>query len=215
LWISIPKKYCYPLSHFARPKLNKLQENSHTEATLVELFDNFFTEATRLQSVYSDKIQILIGFESEWIRPSTMQIIQGILDKYTFDFFMGSIHHTHTIPIDFDRATYEKARDKAGGKDEQLFENYFDEQYDMLQALKPPVVGHFDLIRLLSDHQNTEFEGMEGVWERMERNLEFIASYGGLLELNSAGLRKGLAEPYPCLAVTQVWSGGTKKRTWD
>lgn len=126
---------------------------------------------------------------------------------------MGSIHHTHTIPIDFDRATYEQAREKAGGTDEQLFENYFDEQYDMLQALKPPVVGHFDLIRLLSDHQNTEFEGMKGVWERMERNLEFIASYGGLLELNSAGLRKGLAEPYPCLAVTQVWSGGQKKET--
>lgn len=117
---------------------------------------------------------------------------------------MGSIHHAHTIPIDFDRATYEKARTAAGGTDERLFEDYFDEQYDMLQKLKPPVVGHFDLIRLLSDHRDADFEGMGGVWERMRRNLQYIASYGGVLELNSAGLRKGLAEPYPCSPVCLV-----------
>lgn len=117
---------------------------------------------------------------------------------------MGSLHHTHTIPIDFDRATYEKARDVAGGTDERLFEDYFDSQYEMLQALRPPLVGHFDLIRLLSDHRDAEFKDMQGVWERIQRNLEYIASYGGILELNSSGLRKGLAEPYPCLLICQV-----------
>jgi histidinol-phosphatase (PHP family) len=45
---------------------------------------------------------------------------------------------------------------------------------------------------------------MIGVWKRIERNLEHIASYGGRLELNSSGLRKGLAEPYPCLPICQV-----------
>jgi histidinol-phosphatase (PHP family) len=156
---------------------------------LVKLFDDFYSEAQRLRKIYADRIQILIGFESEWIRPSTLQIVQGIIDKYTIDFFMGSIHHTHTIPIDFDRAMYEDARAKAGGTDETLFEDYFDSQYEMLQALRPPVVGHFDLIRL---------------WDKVRRNLEFVASYGGRLELNSSGLRKGLAEPYPCLPICQV-----------
>lgn len=74
----------------------------------------------------------------------------------------------------------------------------------MLQVLRPPIVGHFDLIRLLSDHRDLEFKAMEGVWERIERNLEFVASYGGILELNSSGLRKGLAEPYPCLPICQA-----------
>lgn len=147
---------------------------------------------------------ILVGFESEWIRPSTLHIIQDILAKHPFDFFMGSLHHTHTHPIDYDRATYEKAREAAGGSDERLFQDYFDAQYEMLQALRPPVVGHFDLIRLLSDHRDLAFPGMEGVWERINRNLDFIASYGGILELNASGLRKGLAEPYPCLPICQV-----------
>jgi histidinol-phosphatase (PHP family) len=146
----------------------------------------------------------LIGFESEWIRPSTLQIIRGVLTKYPFDFFMGSIHHTHTIPIDFDRNTYEKARDAAGGTDEKLFEDYFESQYEMLQTLQPPIVGHFDLIRLLSDYRDADFKDMKGVWEMIPRNLQFIASYGGILELNASGLRKGLAEPYPCMPICQV-----------
>ena len=180
---------------------------NQTEESLVKLFDDYYAEALRLRDVYSNQIQILIAFESEWIRPSSLDIIRRILDKYTFDFFMGSIHHVPTIPIDFDRTLYEQARDKAGGTDEKLFEDYFDEQFGMLQALRPPVVGHFDLIRLLSDHKDTAFEGMDKAWSKMKRNLEFIASYGGLLELNSAGLRKGLSEPYPCLPVTRMFLG--------
>ncbi|KAF1980062.1 histidinol phosphate phosphatase H [Bimuria novae-zelandiae CBS 107.79] len=198
--------------HIPRPIEDFYPEevNFHTVESLAKLFDEFLVEAERMRNAYSSQIKLLIGFESEWIRPSTHQIIENIFTKYKFDFFMGSIHHTHTIPIDFDRATYEKARAAAGGTDERLFEDYFDEQYGMLQALRPPVVGHFDLIRLLSDHRDADFEGMEGVWKLMQRNLEFVASYGGVLELNSAGLRKGLAEPYPCspVCLAFLWMGG-------
>ncbi|KAF1843311.1 histidinol-phosphatase [Cucurbitaria berberidis CBS 394.84] len=193
--------------HIPRPYEDFYPEeaDSHTEETLAKLFDDFIIEAHRMRNVYSTKIQILIGFESEYIRPSTLQLVQDILRKYTFDFFMGSVHHMHTIPIDFDRTMYEQARDKSGGADETLFEDYFDSQYEMLQALRPPIVGHFDLIRLLSDHRDAEFKDMSGVWQRISRNLQYVASYGGLLELNSSGLRKGLAEPYPCLPICQMF----------
>ncbi|KAI8938387.1 hypothetical protein NX059_004283 [Plenodomus lindquistii] len=179
------------------------EEAEHTETSLAQLFEDFIAEAHRLRDAYSDKIQILVGFESEFIRPSTLSDVQSILQRHEFDFFMGSVHHTHTIPIDYDRALYEKARIAAGGTDERLFEDYFDLQHEMLQALQPPVVGHFDLIRLLSDHRDAEFKGMVSVWGKIQRNLEYIASYGGLLELNSSGLRKGLAEPYPCRSICQ------------
>lgn len=193
--------------HIPRPIEDFYPEeaDSHTEESLVKLFDDYMVEALRLRDAYSEQIRILVGFESEWIRPSTNDIIQGLLKKYSFDFFMGSLHHVHTIPIDFDRATYEKARERAGGTDERLFEDYFDSQYEMLQTLRPPVVGHFDLIRLLSDARDSEFKALDGVWQKMQRNLEFIAGYGGILELNSSGLRKGMAEPYPCLPVCQLF----------
>ena len=99
---------------------------------------------------------------------------------------------------------YEHARSIAGGSDERLFEDYFDEQMDMLQRLKPPVVGHFDLIRLKSDHPDTVFSTWSGVWSRVLRNLEFVAGYGGLMEVNTAALRKGLKEPYPMGEICKV-----------
>ncbi|KAF2180511.1 histidinol-phosphatase-like protein [Zopfia rhizophila CBS 207.26] len=181
------------------------QEAFYTEEGLVKLLDDFTVEATRLRDTHSSKIRILIGFETEWIRPSTLPLIRNLLAKHTFDLFVGSVHHVHTIPIDFNKATYEKARGKAGGTDERLFEDYFDSQYEMLQALKPPVVGHLDVIRLLSDEPDTGFNRYKGVWERIQRNLEYISSYGGILELNSSALRKGLAQPYPCLLICQVF----------
>lgn len=119
----------------------------------------------------------------------------------------------HTVPIDYDREMYERARDLAGGSDLRLFEDYFDAQLDMLQELKPLVVGHFDLIRLKSDDMERSFKTWEGVWRRITRNLDFIAGYGGMLEINGAALRKGMSEPYPKAEICKVcylqcfWSG--------
>lgn len=110
----------------------------------------------------------------------------------------------HTVPIDYDRPMYEEARKKAGGTDERLFEDYFDAQLDMLEQLKPLVVGHFDLIRLKSDDMERSFTTWPGVWSKILRNLDFIASYGGMLELNSAALRKGMTEPYPKAEICKV-----------
>ena len=99
---------------------------------------------------------------------------------------------------------YEKARDLSGGTDKQLFEDYLDLQLEMLTALKPPIVGHFDLIRLKSDDLNGSFQEWVSVWEKVLRNLKYIAEYGGVLELNSAALRKGMNEPYPKAEICKV-----------
>lgn len=157
-----------------------------------------------MQSLYASDIKLLIGTEVDWIRPSSKILIHTLLDGYRFDLFIGSVHHVHTVPIDFDRRMYLRARGIAGGTDERLFEDYFDLQLDMLQALKPPVIGHFDLIRLLSDEQNASLKRWNGVWQKALRNLDFIAEYGGIVELNSAALRKGMEEPYPQADICNV-----------
>lgn len=171
---------------------------------MLEVEAAYFKEATRLRQKYQSQINLPIGFECDWIRPPSLDLIRGSLEKYPFDFFIGSVHHVHTVPIDYDKDFYAHARDAAGGTDERLFEDYFDSQYNMLRELKPPVVGHFDLIRLLSDDPNGSFQRFPGVWARILRNLDFIAEYGGILELNSASLRKGMNEPYPKAEICKV-----------
>ncbi|KAI0542941.1 histidinol-phosphatase [Xylaria digitata] len=90
-------------------------------------------------------------------------------------------------------------------REERMYERYYDQQYEMLVALRPRVVGHFDLIRLMSADPGRDVRRWPGVWKRIERNLAFVASYGGWLECNSSALRKGLAEPYPCRVIAEKW----------
>ncbi|MCJ1264156.1 histidinolphosphatase [Lobaria immixta] len=180
-------------------------EALQTQETLIELFDAYVLEATRLQSAYAPEIKIFIGLEIDWIRPSSMRWIHDLLETRRFDLFVGSVHHVHTIPIDYDREMYVEARGRSGGTDQQLFENYFDLQFEMIQALKPPVVGHFDLIRLKSDEPNADCLRWDAVRQKISRNLDFIIGYGGLLELSSAALRKGLSEPYPAKSICQMY----------
>ena len=173
------------------------------------LFDAYYTEAKRLQAEYARELPILIGFEIDWIRPTSERLISGLLAKYQFDLFIGSVHHVHAVPIDYDQVLYDKARRQSGGTDEALYRDYFDTQLEMLKALRPPIVGHFDLIRLKSDDSNASFRQYEAVWQRILRNLDFVAGYGGILELNSAALRKGMSEPYPKAEICKVWSRHT------
>ncbi|CAK1368054.1 putative histidinol-phosphatase [Cercospora beticola] len=185
--------------HIARQEVDFYPEESevHTMATLEKLFDDYYHEARRLQKAYADQIQLLVGFEGEWIRDYSLELIQDLLKKYPVDLFVGSVHHAHTIPIDFDTPMYHQAREAAGGSDERIYEDYFDSQYDMLKALQPPLIGHFDLIRLKGDEPDRSFRTWPGVWSKIERNLKFIASYGGVLEINTSAIRKGMAEAYP------------------
>jgi len=167
--------------------------------------EGFLVEAVRLRSKYQDQIKILIGFEGEWIRPSYGPHVLSLAADPAVDYFVGSVHHVHEIPIDYDATFYHKAREISGGTDELLFGDYFDSQLEMLQTLKPRVVGHFDLIRLLADEPDRDLRAWKGVWEKLVRNLKVVLEQGGLLEINTSALRKGLKDPYPARAITEVF----------
>ena len=197
--------YCLT-EHMRREKVDFYpgEDYVHTEASLAKLYDDFYHEARRLQKVYAKQIQLLVGFEGEWIRNSSLRLVEDLLDKYTNDLFVGSVHHVRTVPIDYDMVHYQEARELCGGTDEHIFAEYFDAQYEMLQSLRPPVVGHFDLVRLNSDDPDGTFKLWPHIWQKIERNLKFIAEYGGVLELNSSSLRKGMTEAYPQSEICKV-----------
>ena len=78
----------------------------------------------------------------------------------------------------------------------------------MLIACKPEIVvlelshvkGHFDLIRLFCDYP------LDRVWNKVQAvvscqvlcNIQVIADYGGIVEINARAYKKGLKEAYPC-----------------
>ena len=155
---------------------------------------------------------------------SSLALVQKLQKKHrqALNLFIGSVHHVHQVPIDYSRELYLQARtaannlakgqnyeeragsDNWGNLDEALFINFFDAQYDMLRSLKPPVIGHFDLIRLYSDRPDDALQSQTRIWKYVTRNLEYISGYGGILEINSSAVRKGLREPYPQLEICKV-----------
>jgi histidinol-phosphatase (PHP family) len=188
-----------------------------TPGELETQFGAFYAEARRLQSASSAGPELLVGAEIEWIQPApdSKAAVERLLNTYRLDLFVGSVHHVHGVPIDYDRATYELALNVASErehdtdgenveKEDRLFADYFDAQFGMLQAVRPPVVGHFDVIRLWSSSPDRELKPCSHVWAKIARNLSCVKAYGGLLEVNSAALRKGLQEPYPKREIVEV-----------
>ena len=185
-------------------------------------YEGFVVEARKLQRDQDEKLargeracKVLVGMEGEWIRlGESAAIAQDLIQRHTLDFMVGSVHHVQTIPIDYNQEFYERARRQAGGTDRSLFLAYFDAQLEMLETLKPLVVGHFDLIRLYSDASDDDLKNLGGdmeVWDQICRNLNVIKGYGGVLEINSSALRKGLKQPYPRREICKEWMdmGGT------
>ncbi|RDA91042.1 hypothetical protein CP533_2553 [Ophiocordyceps camponoti-saundersi (nom. inval.)] len=165
----------------------------------------YLVEAERLREKYASKVRILIGFEAEFIRAAYAPRVLELASAPCVDYFIGSVHHVHSLPIDYDAAFYADAVAASGGDEEGLYRDYYDLQLEMLRALKPRVVGHFDLIRLLSSDPGRDVSRWPAVWERIVRNLQLVAGQGGWLECNTAALRKGLDEPYPCRVIAQKW----------
>ncbi|KAL6866737.1 histidinol phosphatase [Trichoderma novae-zelandiae] len=173
---------------------------------LPTLHSSYLLEARRLQLKYSPQIHIIIAFEAEFIRPSYAAHVQSLFDASPLvDYFIGSVHHVHGIPIDYDRPTYAAAVAAAEHSEEQLHQDYYDLQFDMLKALKPRIVGHFDLIRLMGEDPARDPRQWPAVWGKICRNLAYAAEIGAWLECNTAALRKGLGEPYPGRIISEKW----------
>lgn len=158
-------------------------ESKTTPTDLIQVFDTYYNHAKRIQEKVnndqSNRTQILVGFESEGISDLYHEKTVLLKKNYKFDLVVGSVHHVHRVPIDYDRPRWEQAarisvananaRVLAHGNEttssvttadpenvsdlvltRALYNDYFDLQYSMLQQTQPSIVGHFDLIRLFA-----------------------------------------------------------------
>jgi len=175
-----------------------------TPEDLRATFDKYYHKAISLREKYRSKIHILIGFETEYIRQDSINGVLSLLQKYKFDYCVGSIHHVCGIPIDYNYELWKEARMACGGTDELLFGTYFDEQYELLSQVKPLVIGHFDVIRLWAPDKMVRLSQWPSVWAKIIRNIDLVVEYGGFFEFNSAAFRKGFPEAYPTSEIATV-----------
>lgn len=163
--------------------------------TLEGLFEAYADDVAIRQAEYSDRIDLLRGFEAEIVPADRyIDLTRLWLERYDFDFFVGSVHFVREIQIDGHRETFEKAMDACGGL-ENLAVEYYESVGLMVDTLRPDVVGHLDLIRKLGRHYGDV--DTPRARAAAEATLEVIQTTGAILDLNTAGWRKGLEHPYP------------------
>ncbi|WWC58564.1 uncharacterized protein I303_101107 [Kwoniella dejecticola CBS 10117] len=85
-----------------------------------------------------------------------------------------------------------------------FLDRYFDQQYKMIDQFEPEVIGHFDLCFLWTPAFSTSIKSIDKLWEKVERNIKRVISYGGLFEANSASLRKGWETSYPSKQILNL-----------
>ncbi|SCU98045.1 LAFA_0G15104g1_1 [Lachancea sp. 'fantastica'] len=209
----IDAKYLYPeeASNSAESDLRTLQNK----------FGKFLVHASEVKA-RDLPTKIIIGVEVEGCDTAHIAYAKELMDKNAgvLQFCVGSLHHVNGIPIDFDQTEWNRALAYSDNNLRSLVRDYFEQQYKLICELKPLVLGHFDLFRLFCS-KNTFVDCETGQvvsesspnavsaasvsftnkWDDIkvlaERNLRAVASYGGLIEINTSGLRKKLEDPYP------------------
>ena len=172
-----------------------------TPSDLQRMFEDFVREARCLQEKYKNKISLIVGLETDVIREESFDRIRRLKEELQLDYIVGSVHHVDGIPIDVSLELFEKAEKSAGGREEVMC-RYFDHQYQLLEQVKPDIIGHFDLIRLY----RPEFKSTDLIWKKIVRNIDFGISYGALFEINTSGASpcRSLNYPYPHRKVLEV-----------
>jgi histidinol-phosphatase (PHP family) len=148
-----------------------------------------------LADEYADRITILRGYEIEVVpHDRYREIMLGYRNRYRFDYMIGSVHYMHDISIDSTVEEFEQVLATCGNL-EALALEYYASVGAMIEALNPEVVGHLDLVR-----KNGHLYGpldTPAIRKAAEQTLEVARAHDCILDLNTAGWRKGLDSPYP------------------
>lgn len=169
----------------------------HLEAAYARLAATRFDEVSRL----AGGVHLLLGLETEVVPVVGWEgEMADLRVRHRPDYVVGSVHHVAGIPIDFDPAGYERAVVAHGGDEESLHLAYYALQLRVIEALRPEVLGHLDLPKKFSPRPPYT----PRIAEAVARNLVAARDAGCLVEVNAAGLRRGLGEPYPSPGILRL-----------
>lgn len=172
-----------------------------TPEFLLKRFGDYMKECRRLQKHYESEIRIFAAMEIETYS-GYENFIPSLMDTFRPDYLVGSVHFVDDMGFDYSREQFDLTAAKAGGLD-ALYCKYFDQQYEMIQLLKPAVVGHFDLIRIFDPDYGSRLEKPE-IMARIKRNLALIKDLDLIMDYNLRSLLKGAAEPYISLPILKL-----------
>ncbi len=171
-----------------------------TPEFLLERFGRYMVECRRLEKKYQDQIELIPAMEIETYSDYE-KFVPYLLREFSPDYIVGSVHYVDDMGFDYSKKQYDETARKIGSVD-KMYCRYFDIQAEMMELLKPAVVGHFDLIRIFDPDYKKRLKKPEIV-ARIERNLEIVKKHGLILDFNLRALKKGADEPYISFSILE------------
>lgn len=165
---------------------------------LYQRFSGYFKTVNQLKTDLANRIRIFAGMETEAFT-GYQSHVRRLVSAFSPDYLVGSVHHVADICFDYSPQAYAAAV-TACGSIQALYTAYFDRQFEMIQAIRPFVVGHFDLVRIHDPDYATRVLQPE-IAQRIDRNLDLIRDMGLVMDLNLRPLARGEAEPYPTRSI--------------
>jgi len=152
--------------------------------------DAYETDVLQLQEKYKNEIQILLGYEVDYLKG---HIDERVLNAKV-DYLIGSVHFLGEWGFDNPEFNHEyKNRDL-----DNVWRDYFKNIEAMAKMGRFDIVGHFDLIKVFNFMPNKDIRLLA------TPALKAIKKANMVLELNSAGLRKPCQEIYPSSSLLEV-----------
>ena len=168
---------------------------------------DYKAQVQALQAEYAGRMTIYLGIERDYYACVTPE---------AYDYYIASVHYLplngEYVAIDGDPADFRRmAEEGCGGDGLALARRYFDLVREYVVRDRPPIIGHFDLLRK-NNARCPLFDEESPAYRRMAlETLEAMAGTGALLEVNTGGMARGhLLSPYPdafLLAAWKKWGG--------
>lgn len=138
---------------------------------------------------YKNKLQVLLGYEVDYLEN---HMDERVLNAKV-DYLIGSVHFIDGWGFDNPEFIGRYENEDI----DEIWEKYFFAIEKMAQTKLFDIVGHLDLIKVF------KFMPSRNITEIAHKALRAIKEADMTLELNVAGYRKPIAEPYPSKALLQ------------
>ncbi|THB74780.1 MAG: histidinol-phosphatase HisJ [Desulfobulbaceae bacterium] len=177
------------------------QAEGLTPELLYDQFGDYITECLRLKKKYRDQLTLYVAIEIETYS-GYQSFVPHLVESFRPEYLVGSVHFVNDLNFDYSPEMYERTAASVGGI-EQLYEHYFDAQFEMIESINPAVIGHFDLVRIF-DHDYKGRLEKPAIRRKIIRNLELIKKRGTILDFNLRALYKGATEPYISQSILEM-----------
>ena len=156
-------------------------------------FSNYVNEVLKLRQEYSDKIDVLLGVEADFF-PDSAEVYRNYLDKYPFDYIIGSVHLVEGLSI-FKRDRWEGLTDQEKVSTKEAYYSLIERsaRSNMFQIL-----GHIDAMK----GYYPAFSSIETA--AVEQTLKIIGECDVAIEINTSGKTKDVGGWYPSMEILEM-----------